>query len=475
MTHARDRASFTVLSALWLHTCMAVMCRAEIPLCPRIATTRATAIHQVTSDIRLEPETLLMFRPPGLPAIIIEARYGEAGELTCFDPLSGWSIYWDAAVATLRHEASQRMAAAGSSQIFVFGDLGRSAIQHAMDSVRGSKGCSDSEAIETTLSKGLGYLTAKKYLDAEECYSIALRLVPASMAANYGAARAAGLQGNQAVRFAIYERLANLAPQFYEARIELAYAYSSADRSEDAERVLRQVISQSPLPIQRRCFEALTFLFDKVKRRAEAAQAKKSFVLSEVQLRSRYEPLVDKAILVFDTKDLAAREEELGDYRSALNDFAEAGRLSSADKASEAVRFQADLGRLRNLKRLGDIADMARGCDDWRTRLNKLGRELDDIHWGGRAVILAQWEISCGVFGKGVSMLAAETKRVPDSDVPYRALESAYRSVGQSEIADRAGNLAERVRANHDNAVLKGILREADQLAREGNAFEIKR
>lgn len=467
--------TFRIQSTLWLYVCMAIVGRAEILPCSIEATSKATAIHHVTSDVRLDPETLLMYRPPGLPAVIIEARFGESGELACFDPLAGWSTYWYAAVATLSREASQSKAAPGSSQIFVFGDLGRSALRSATDSVRSSPGCSNSEPIDTTLRKGLGYLTAKKYPDAETCYDVAIRLAPTSTAAHYSAAKAAGFQGNQAVRIARYERVAKLAPRFYEAQIDLAYAYSAVGRSDDAVRVLRQIISTSPLSIQERCFEALTFLFDKAKRRAEAAQAKKSFVLSKVQLRSRYEPLVDEATLAFDTKDLAAREEELGNYRSALHDFAEAGRLSSADKVSEAVRFQADLGRLRNMKRLGDIADVAKGCDDWRTRLNKLGRELDDIHWGGRAVTLAQWEISCGVFGKGVSMLAAETKRVPDSDVPYRALESAYRSVGQSEIADRAGNLAERVRTNHNNAVLKGILREADQLAREGNAFEIKR
>ena len=107
--------------------------------------------------------------------------------------------------------------------------------------------------------------------------------------------------------------------------------------------------------------------------------------------------------------------------------------------------------------------------------MTKLGRELDDSHWGGKVVVTSQWEASCGEFNKGVSMLNAEIKRVPESDVPYRALESVYRSVGKSDLADRAKALAERVRTEHDKAVLGSILAEAEQLAREGNAVQIRK
>ena len=87
----------------------------------------------------------------------------------------------------------------------------------------------------------------------------------------------------------------------------------------------------APLPIRSRCYEALTFIFDKAKRRVDAAKAKQSYVSLERQLRSRYRPLVGEAVLAFATKDLALREEEVGDYRAAANDFTAAVGLATTD------------------------------------------------------------------------------------------------------------------------------------------------
>ena len=315
---------------VWLLAGLAVACRAEIPRCPD-GSKLGTQVQKVAFDGGLTPETLLIYRAPSLPEISIEAHFAADGVLECASPLSGWSIYWDAAVETLMREAATINAPAGSSWIFLFEDPGRATMRRAYDSVRSSKTCTDSERFEALLSKGVGNIQRNQFKEAKVCFDMAMKIDPKSTAANYGAARAVALQGDQLGRIALYEKLAGLAPQFYEARIELAYAYQSAGRSEEAERTLNQIISVAPLPIRSRCYEALTFIFDKAKRRVDAAKAKQSYVSLERQLRSRYRPLVGEAVLAFATKDLALREEEVGDYRAAANDFTAAVGLATTD------------------------------------------------------------------------------------------------------------------------------------------------
>jgi hypothetical protein len=66
-------------------------------------------------------------------------------------------------------------------------------------------------------------------------------------------------------------------------------------------------------------------------------------------------------------------------------------------------------------------------------------------------------------------------KRHPDRDTPFLTLEEAYRSRGQSELADRAHVMAQSVSTAHDQAILGAILREAQDLVKDGRVTTIEK
>ena len=131
-------------TVVWLLACAAVACRAEIPPCTGEAALRNAQVRKIAFAGGLSPETLLIYRAPGLPEIGIQARFAADGSLACASPLSGWSIYWDAAIATLQR-SDKIGAPPESSWIFLFEDPGRVTVRQANDSVRSSKTCTDLE------------------------------------------------------------------------------------------------------------------------------------------------------------------------------------------------------------------------------------------------------------------------------------------------------------------------------------------
>ena len=441
---------------------------AAVPECPSERFITST-LRDKTATLRIPTEILLLYRPLNSPALVIEAGFDAKGGLTCASPLSGLSLYWPAAIAALSAGQSLRASASGFSEIVAFEDPARPAVRRAWELGRSAQRCQVSSDVGTILQLGAGHIFMKRPQEAAACFNLALHIDPNSVPANYGAAIAAGLLGDSASRIGHYEKTVLLSPRFYEARLDLASAQQFAVGVETAVVTLQGILADSPpLPIRRRVYDALVFVYDRAKRRRDAAGAKRSLVMTESEVRRRDPALVDEALMTSDTSDLAGREEEIGDYEHAAQDFAEAVRLSSVPNLSGAVRYEADLGRIRSIRRLRQDEPARKDCADWQRRLSDAGDELEDQHWGGKTISLARWEFSCGDFEKATELLRSERQRKPNSDVPYLVLEGAYRARGDSDLGDKAHVLAERIRTAHDQAILRAILSEAEDLLKQG-------
>jgi len=465
-------STWTVLRGCLIAAILIISIKADssaaVPECPSERSITST-LRDETATLRIPTDISLLYRPLNSPALVIEAGFDAKGSLTCASPFSGLSPYWPAAIAVLSAGQSLRTSASGFSEIVAFEDPARPAVRRAWDLGRSAQRCRVSLGLETMLQLGAGQIFMKRPQEAAACFDLALHIDPNSVSANYGAAIAAGLLGDSRSRIGHYEKTVLLSPRFYEARLDLASAQQFTVGGETAVVTLQGILADSPpLPIRRRVYDALVSVYDRAKRRRDAAGAKRSLVMTESEGRRRAPTLVDAALITFDTSNLAACEEEIGDYEHAAQDFAEAVRLSNVPNLSGAVRYEADLGRIRSIRKLGQDEPARKDCADWLGRLSDAGNELEDQNWGGKTISLARWEFSCGDFDKATKLLRSERQRKPNSDAPYLVLERAYRARGESDLGDKAHVLAERIRTAHDQAILRAILSEAEDLSKQG-------
>jgi tetratricopeptide (TPR) repeat protein len=249
-----------------------------------------------------------------------------------------------------------------------------------------------------------------------------------------------------------------LAPNFYEARRGLAESLEDSGALAEAEKeYLNLANSDNPPPIQQESNESLTRLYDKMNDRPHALlAARKAEQLLEILL-----PLVGQDhnfSMANGRRDIAAREEEAGQYVQAASDYLAARNLSNGTKVDQASIYDYDLGRARSLRASGDASSAEATCNGWRSRVFGLHQKLDLSQWwaygGGLDVVQARWEFSCGDFNKGLqelfqivnSRLGHPTHHKDWKDEPtqmflmepYDALESAFHYRRLPEAARQA-------------------------------------
>lgn len=479
---------FTLLgSALFLLLfVVSPVCRAQrtLPECP--PGSPAAPSRAVAARIPIPDDVANVFRARDRYDIVVEARFDRARRPSCVSFLSSTqnSLLWPYVMNLLE---SGMVGSPESHEVLMFDDPVFNSHKANRNEIHQ---CSGSEDVPTALSLGSAAIFAKRYSDATECFNQARRLRPDSPFAEYGLATAAGLERNTAARIEHYGRASDLLPTFWEARIQLGIAQNYAGDTEAAQRTFLDILAASPpLPVRSDVYYWLVYLNDGMHRRREAAVAKSSYLMVEEERRARHEPLVDEYTLASDAEDLAAREEEIGDQQAAAQFFEETVQRASRTKlADEAMRFHADLGRLRAIKRLGQAKAWKTHCDGWSRRLRELSlrfvtRDLEGIDWGGKAVATGEWEIACGDFQRGLNLINAEIRQrtvrpysyshsIPAetffAEAPYKAMERTFRSIGQSDLADAYAALRQRIPSARDTKELNDIVDSSEDLFRKG-------
>jgi len=334
--------------------------------------------------------------------------------------------------------------------------------------------CSEDTEADTALDLGSKYMALRRLEEATRCIDVTIRYSPDSFASHYIRAILAGQLHDAQTNIKEYRRAMELLPTLYDAELGLLQTQWLSGDLEAASITHRDLAGKSPpLPVRVQMYSTLTYLYDGAKRRHDAAEAAVKHLDAEREIHLRYPDPYSQAQLAFDSRTVAIRQEEIGEHALAAKYFAESVKWSYNEKVSESVRFEAELGRARALKRTGEAGTAIKICGEWRRRISQVGPELNNLHWGGKTISQARWEFACGDFSRGLGLVQKDMKRRPTNDTPYLVLEEGYRSRGQSDLADQAHGMAERVRSAHDRAVLGSILREADELVKRGDIVTI--
>ena len=439
----------------------------RLPECPSESAIARSAPRRIAQPPPLPTDVASISYALFGPTIAIDAEYDGSGRLVCASPVAGRSLYWPYAIAVLSRQGAARI-----RQVFEFDEPGV-ARRRESDFVRqyNLAPCGEGTEAHAALELGAKYLALRHRTEASQCADIAIRHSPDTFAGHYLRAM---LGGDTGANIEEYRRTLELLPTLYDAELDLLQTRWQSGDLEAAEITLRDLTAKTPpLPVRVQMYLRLTYLYDRAKRRRDAAGAALQHLDAEREIHLRYPSEYSQAQLTFDSHSLALREEEIGEYGLASNYFAESVKWSYNEKVSEAVRFEAELGRARSLRRIGEASAALKICGEWHGRINRFSFEFNNLHWGGKTIAQGRWEFACGVFDRGLGLVQKDMKRRPTNDAAYLVLEEAYRSRGQSDLADEVHGMVERIRAAHDRAVLGSILQEADELVKSGSVVTI--
>ena len=253
----------------------------------------------------------------------------------------------------------------------------------------------------------------------------------------------------------------DLAPNLTEARESFRAVLHETGRCDEEEQVLRDMTSPGNLPSERR--SAMTFLRMRYDEKDDRVRAL-TVARGEEQLVEALESLQASSTddLRFiptgmsGREQLAAREEEAGEYQRAASDYQAARSFAKPGLYYDGPLFKIDMGRARSLRSAGQPEGARVLCDHWRRKVDllRLTRKGDAggsaIDWGGSDVARAIWEFSCSDYDHGVQELfdifqarLHKPMKWGNDDVgyylraPLDALESAFLSRSESQLASQ--------------------------------------
>jgi tetratricopeptide (TPR) repeat protein len=252
-----------------------------------------------------------------------------------------------------------------------------------------------------------------------------------------------------------------LDPRSVEAQDQLKAALHNLGKVDEEEKATQELTSENnPPAVQKWAYTDLVGIYDgRDDRRKALIAARKAEQIEEIinQLETTNEDdLTFSSIGMIGREDLAAREEEAGEYAQAVSDYEAARRFAKPGLYYDGVFFKLDMGLARSLRQATQSRDAGSICDRWRHKAQ------DNIHiiggpdrgggaldWGSSDVANATWEYSCGNFDKGVQDLfrISVSRLQKPSDKwgagtagiyvrgPLEGLESAFLSRGRSQLA----------------------------------------
>jgi hypothetical protein len=112
--------------------------------------------------------------------------------------------------------------------------------------------------------------------------------------------------------------------------------------------------------------------------KAEALEAKQSWITTNRAIQSRYSPMMGDFFLAVANQDLGLRLEEQKRYSEAESRYQDAINfaIKPDSKVSEELRFTSEMGRSRCLTLLSHAVESQGICSTWKVRLHQLGQEL---------------------------------------------------------------------------------------------------
>ncbi len=478
-----NRIAVTALFVFGL--CGAASAQSHFPLCPIEAASSPLPVLRPEIAVRVSEEALrasLLFQNEGLT---FEVRTLPTDQIECVSPLHtntfwpSFSLLWPYAIDAIDHEFAAHPLPAQKQRLLVFlhnpipknrargriitvPDVENIQPGELSDPAVAQLTC-DSHDIPTLLD---GVLRAHDNIDVDFSYAsyskeilcadAAVALEPGSCALQYVAGMAnddhtytrpsrENHPKNLSAAITHFRAAVTLAPEFYEARRGLAEALQESGAYAEAEKEFLQLAEPSnPPPIQQEAEESLTSLYDAMKDLPHALlAARKAEHLHEILTSLTGN---DKDRTMSDHRsNLAAREEEAGEYAQAASDYLAARNFLWKDDF-EAKYFDADLGQARSLRKIGNPAASAALCQKWQGKVFSPLHKLNISPWwqwgGGLDVEQARWEFSCGDFNKGLQELfqiansrldhPSVNKNYKDEPTPffmmepYEALESAF-------------------------------------------------
>ena len=187
-------------------------------------------------------------------------------------------------------------------------------------------------------------------------------------------------------------------------------------------------------------------------------------------------------------EQLAGREEELGEFTGAAEDYKAAHTLAKPGLYYPGAIFKIDMGQARSLRNAGNRTQGDALCGYWKGRVVGPGRifsAMDHgngaIDWGGSNVAQAIWEFSCRDFNRGVhELLLTATSRVEHPsdawgddtlhfylEAPLDALESAFMSKRQVALASRTRAIRSSVPDSPTVDQLSSIMQKLDEITKD--------
>jgi hypothetical protein len=338
-------------------------------------------------------------------------------------------------------------------------------------------------------------LSAENVHKEIQCLSAAAALEPNSFALQFLGSRvytiattSREIVGNERQEFlekslALARSALSLDPQSVEAQDQLRAALHNLVKVEEEERVTLELTNDNNPPAVRKwAYTDLVGIYDARDSRREALiAARKAEQIEETinHLEATNEnDFTFSSIGMIGRQDLAAREEEAGEYAQAASDYEAARKFAKPGLYYEAVFFKIDMGLARSLRQAGQSRDADNLCNRWRHKAqgnfhivggpDRGGGALD---WGGSDVANATWDYSCGNFDKGVQDLIhiAESRLQKPSDkwgagtagiyvrAPLEGLESALLAHGRSQLARQMRAILEIASRDQFSDALEGL------------------
>lgn len=490
----------TVWGSFLLGLCARAAAQSPYPLCPIEAAQQPLSVLRPAIKLQVPPEVLRAAILFPRHEMKFEVRTSPQGQLVCVSPLdTTFSLFWPPAIEAIGREFAANPVQSNGQRLLVvlpdprpLAEKGKVRVIITPDPLNPPPESFKDPEVEalTCDSKDVDVLLdgvrlsdrsisdPGKFTKEMQCANAALAVASDSFAVQYVAGlvywrvaeyktrEADGRAKEKLAALEHYKAAVALAPGFYEAREVLAFALQEGGEAAEAEKIYLGLAGpDNPPPVQRQTEVSLTLFYDKENDRPRALlAARKALQLKEV--RDSLEAKNKYISTNIDREELAAREEEAGEFAQAANDYLAARNLSDPKLYYDAVFFKYDMGRARSLRATGDITVSDALCRDWHSRASGASHLLhlkDDaggsIDWGGRDVAQATWEFSCRDYQKGVQdLFEAAQDRLdhpidkstlgtwPRSDrlhiaAPFDALESAFLSRRQSDLAQKTRSI----------------------------------
>jgi tetratricopeptide (TPR) repeat protein len=263
----------------------------------------------------------------------------------------------------------------------------------------------------------------------------------------------------------------------------LRTALHNLGKVDEEEKATQELASDNnPPSVRKWAYTDLVGIYDARDNRREALiAARKAEQIEETinqLVATNEDDLTFSSVGMIGREDLAAREEEAGEYAQAASDYEAARKFAKPGLYYDAVFFKIDMGLARSLRQAGQSKDADSLCDRWRHKaqgkVHILGgpdRGGGALDWGGSDVANATWEYSCGDFDKGVQDLIriSELRLQNPSDkwgagtegiylrAPLKGLESAFLAHGRSHLARQMRAILESASRDQFSDALEGL------------------